>query len=151
VSHTYAWDWEPDTIAFYIDNCQVWQTPTPQDGSYTSNPMFLFLLTGANYIGNGDPDPSALTGYHALVTNVTVYACGSTLTGHLCQRTGRVSQREALASHYSSPRRSPWCVTLTRHFDTRQHSPLVYRRYHGCYLRQPGSIEFIRKKRSWIG
>jgi hypothetical protein len=38
---------EPDTTAFYIDNCQVWRTPTPQDGSYTSNPMFLFLLTGA--------------------------------------------------------------------------------------------------------
>jgi hypothetical protein len=36
--------------------------------------MFLFLLTGANYIGNGDPDPKALASYHTLVSNVTVYA-----------------------------------------------------------------------------
>ena len=72
-SHTYAWDWESNDITFYIDNAQVWQVATPQDGSYTSNPMFLYLLTGANYIGNGDPNPASLPAY-ALVSNVTVYA-----------------------------------------------------------------------------
>ena len=38
VSHTYAWDWETDNITFYIDGNQVWQVPTPQDGTYTTNP-----------------------------------------------------------------------------------------------------------------
>lgn len=82
VSHIYAWDWEPDTISFYIDGNQVWHTPTPQDGSYTSHPMFLFLLTGANYIGNGDPDPNSLNGYKAIVSNVTVYSGGAGARRH---------------------------------------------------------------------
>jgi beta-glucanase (GH16 family) len=49
LSHTYGWDWESNYITFFIDGKQVWQVATPQDGSYTTNPMFLFLLTGANY------------------------------------------------------------------------------------------------------
>ena len=72
LSHTYGWDWESDYITFFIDGKQVWQVATPQDGSYTTNPMFLFLLTGANYIGNGDPKATSLP-FYATITNVSVY------------------------------------------------------------------------------
>ena len=79
VQHTYGWDWESNNITFYIDHQKVWQVATPQDGSYTTNPMFLYLLTAANYIGNGDPNPASLP-VHALISNVSVYASMPTWT-----------------------------------------------------------------------
>ena len=71
-SHTYGWDWESDNITFFIDAKQVWQVATPQDGSYTTNPMFLYLFTGANYRGNGDPKAASLP-FHANVRDVSIY------------------------------------------------------------------------------
>jgi hypothetical protein len=80
-SHAYGWDWESDNITFYIDHQQVWQVATPQDGTYTTNPMFMFLLSGANYINNGDPNPGSLP-FHALVSDVSVYKSMPTFSGN---------------------------------------------------------------------
>ena len=71
--HTYGWKWASDFITFYIDGSQVWQIATPIGQNYTTNPMFIFLLTGANYIGIGDPASTALPAY-AHVSNISVYA-----------------------------------------------------------------------------
>ena len=78
-SHTYGWDWERDTITFFIDAKQVWQVATPQDGSYTTNPMFLYLFTGANYRDNGDPAAASLP-FHTTITNVSIYPSLATPT-----------------------------------------------------------------------
>jgi hypothetical protein len=70
--HTYGWDWEADFITFFIDNVQVFQAPNPS-AAYSTNPMFIFLVTAANYIGNtGDPLSTALP-VSANVQAVNVY------------------------------------------------------------------------------
>jgi len=72
--HAYGIDWESDFITFYIDRNQVFQVPTPTDGTYTSYPAYWYLLTGANYINLGvDPDPGSLPVY-AHVGSVTAWA-----------------------------------------------------------------------------
>ena len=78
-SHTYGWDWESDNITFFIDGKQVWQVATPQDGSYTTNPMFLYLFTGANYVANGDPKAASLP-FQVTIANVSVYPSLTTPT-----------------------------------------------------------------------
>lgn len=94
-SHVYSWDYESDFITFYIDNVQVTKIATPTGLNYTSNPVFMYLLTAANYIGNGDPSPSALPAY-AHVSNVTVTPSGSgSLTGN---GTGTIKWTGSLAS-----------------------------------------------------
>jgi hypothetical protein len=70
--HTYGWDWESNFITFYIDNVQVFQAANPSV-AYQSNPMFLFLVTAANYIGNtGDPALGSLP-VNATVQAVNIY------------------------------------------------------------------------------
>jgi hypothetical protein len=72
--HAYGIDWESDYITFYIDRNQVFQVPTPTDGTYTTYPAYWYLLTGANYIDLGvDPDPGSLPVY-ASVGSVTAWA-----------------------------------------------------------------------------
>ena len=71
--HAYGVDWESDFITFYVDRTQVFQVPTPTDGTYTNYPAYWYLLTGANYIDLGaDPDPASLPAY-AHVDSVVVW------------------------------------------------------------------------------
>jgi hypothetical protein len=79
VSHIYGINWQNDFITFYIDNVQVWQVITPTDGSYTTNPCFLYLLSGANYFGTGDPALDMLPAY-ATLSSVKVWAAKPTPT-----------------------------------------------------------------------
>src|SRR5579859_4952792 len=72
-SHTYGWDWESDFITFYVDGTQVYQTANPSS-AYQTNPMFLFILTAANYVDNtGDPAAASLP-VTANLTSVNIYA-----------------------------------------------------------------------------
>ncbi len=80
VMHLYGMNWQSDFITFYVDNIQVAQYPTPQGGAYTTNPMFMFILTGANYIGIGDPAPTSLPAY-ATIQRITVYPNKTSGTG----------------------------------------------------------------------
>ncbi|MDD5676295.1 MAG: family 16 glycosylhydrolase, partial [Chitinivibrionales bacterium] len=70
--HSYGISWQSDYITYYIDRVQVNQVATPKDGTYTTNPCFWYLLTGANYEGNGDPNVSQLPAY-AHVESVKVW------------------------------------------------------------------------------
>jgi Glycosyl hydrolases family 16 len=79
LSHIYGINWQSNFITFYIDNVQVWQVATPTDGSYTTNPCFLYLLSGANYIGTGDPALASLPAY-ATLSSVKVWAVKPTPT-----------------------------------------------------------------------
>lgn len=70
--HTYGWDWEADFITFYIDNVQMFQAANPS-AAYSTNPMFLFLVTASNYIGNtGNPALGSLP-VNANVQAVNIY------------------------------------------------------------------------------
>jgi beta-glucanase (GH16 family) len=53
-AHTFAVDWEPDTITWYIDGKQVFQTATPAD---MHQPMYMLIddLTSAAGSWNGTP------------------------------------------------------------------------------------------------
>jgi hypothetical protein len=59
--HDYGVDWEPDYIAFYLDNAKVFQIVNP-GGEYQADNMFAFLYTGADYsLGTGvNPPVSSL-------------------------------------------------------------------------------------------
>lgn len=89
-SHTYAWDWEVDFITFYIDGSQVAQYANPS-AAYQTNPMFLFILSAANYIGTGDPAAAALP-VSANVTSVNIYATkpAAVSSGSVIDATGEV-------------------------------------------------------------
>ena len=65
VMHTYGVDWRVKFITFYVDSAQVFQVPTPTDGSYTYHSMYWYLLTGANYQQTNpvDPNPAHLPVY----------------------------------------------------------------------------------------
>lgn len=98
--HTYGWKWAPDFITFYIDGAQVFQSVTPANANYTSNPMFTYLLTGANYIGNGDPSGAALPVY-ASVSNFSVYALGASGTTGATTYSSFKSDWTQIAQHYA--------------------------------------------------
>lgn len=90
-SHTYAWDWESNFITFYVDGVQQFQTANPST-AYQTAPMFLFLVTAANYVGNtGDPTSSLLP-VSANVTAVNIYPTkpAAISSGSLVDATGEV-------------------------------------------------------------
>lgn len=75
ISHIYGVSWQSDFIQFYIDNVQVYQQPTPQNGPYTTNPMFLFILSASNYNPPGtlvNPSAASLPA-GPTISAVTVY------------------------------------------------------------------------------
>jgi hypothetical protein len=65
IMHTYGVNWQVNAITFYVDGAQVFQVPTPTDGSYTNYSMYWYLLTGANYQQTSpiDPNPAKLPVY----------------------------------------------------------------------------------------
>jgi len=58
--HTYAVDWEPTTITWYLDNKQVFQTATPSD---LNKPMYIILSlnSGTSETPEGVADPSLVS------------------------------------------------------------------------------------------
>ncbi len=81
--HTYGVDWQVKFITFYVDGVQVFQVPTPTDGSYTDHSMYWYLLTGANYQQTSptDPDPAHLPVY-AHMRYFRAYASRPQSTAH---------------------------------------------------------------------
>jgi hypothetical protein len=72
--HVYGVDWQPRAITLYLDGAQVLQTPTPTTDNYRNGtPAFWYLLTGANYYGEGDPSVGGLPA-HAHVKYFRTYA-----------------------------------------------------------------------------
>jgi beta-glucanase (GH16 family) len=53
--HTYGVDWEPDTITWYFDGNEVFQTATPAD---MRKPMFMVLNLAVGGVWPGAPDGS---------------------------------------------------------------------------------------------
>ncbi len=90
-SHTYAWDWESNFITFYVDGVQQFQSANPST-AYQTAPMFLFLVTAANYIANtGDPAAASLP-VSAQVTSVNIYPTkpAAVSSGSVIDATGEV-------------------------------------------------------------
>jgi hypothetical protein len=72
VAHTYGIDWQSTGIKFYIDNVLV-QTQALPSTAYSTDPMFMFLLSASNYISTVNPSTGSLP-THATVGAVNVYA-----------------------------------------------------------------------------
>lgn len=62
VSHIYGLDWQSDFVTFYVDGAQVAQVATSTlPAAYASgNPMYTFLLTGAHYRSDTNPNTGSL-------------------------------------------------------------------------------------------
>ncbi len=91
VPHIYGVDWEVGGIGFYIDDVLVSQSVPPTGQGYTSNPMFLYLLTAANYVNTVNPATSSLPA-SATVRSVNIYATKpvTTASGNLIDATSEV-------------------------------------------------------------
>jgi beta-glucanase (GH16 family) len=69
--HTYAVDWEADTITWYFDGAQVYQIPTPADMHV---PMYVLLDTGTGTPGSWEGAPTSSTESGAMwVSSVEVW------------------------------------------------------------------------------
>jgi serralysin len=79
IDHAYGISWQPDYIAFYIDDVERKRLPTPSGPTYHSDPMFMFALTAANYENNGRPALARLPAY-ATISKVSVYRAKSAAT-----------------------------------------------------------------------
>jgi serralysin len=81
--HTYAVDWEPDTITFYFDGKAIYQTATPSD---MHKPMFMIanLAVGGSWPGNPDgstPFPASMTIDYVHAWNANPYTADGSAPG----------------------------------------------------------------------
>jgi serralysin len=78
--HTYAVDWEPDTITFYFDGQQVFQTATPSDLKNMPMYMLLNLAVGGSWPGNPNSSTQFPANYN--VDWVRVYSTANTIADY---------------------------------------------------------------------
>ena len=79
--HTYAVDWEPKTMTFYIDGKQVGQMATPAD---MNQPMYLLMNLAVGGTGSwpGAPNSSTVFPAQMQVSSVQVYASPNTIADY---------------------------------------------------------------------
>ena len=80
-SHTYAVDWEPVNITFYVDGKQVVQYATPADMHQS---MYLIMNLAVGGVGSwpGAPNSSTVIPAQMQISSVQVYASPNTIADH---------------------------------------------------------------------
>ena len=70
--HTYAVDWEANTVTWYVDGVQTYQVPTPSD---LHQPMYMLLdlFSGTPGSWEGAPAPGETASFN--VQSVQAYSC----------------------------------------------------------------------------
>ncbi len=76
--NTYAVDWEPNTITFYINGTQVAQEATPAD---MHQPMYMIMNLAVGGTGSwpGAPNSSTVFPAQMQISNVQVYSSANTI------------------------------------------------------------------------
>ena len=74
--HTYAVDWEPNTITYYFDGQQVYQTATPAD---MHKPMYMLANLAVGGYWPGDPNSSTHFPADMNITSIKAYATANTI------------------------------------------------------------------------
>jgi beta-glucanase (GH16 family) len=76
--HTYAVDWEPTTITFYVDGKQISQSATPAD---MHQPMYMLMNLAVGGTGSwpGAPNSSTVFPAQMQISSVQVYASPNTI------------------------------------------------------------------------
>jgi beta-glucanase (GH16 family) len=79
--NTYAVDWEPTTITFYVNGQQVFQEATPAD---MHQPMYLLMNLAVGGTGSwpGPPNSSTVFPAQMQISSVEVYASPNTITDY---------------------------------------------------------------------
>jgi serralysin len=79
--NTYAVDWEPNTITFYVDGKQVFQEATPSD---MHQPMYMLMNLAVGGTGSwpGAPNSSTVFPAQMQISSVQVYASPNTIADY---------------------------------------------------------------------